>query len=71
MSIIDYADISSTALDMIGYTARWVTYEGGGEVAEILDRSGEIVDYQEAWDIMEARDWVSERAPEIVFDVLS
>ena len=71
MSIIDYEPVSSTALATIGYTARWTTYEDGSEVAEILDRDGEVVDCQEAWTKAEACDWVVERAPEIVLDALS
>ena len=71
MKIIDYTPISSTLLAQIGYTACWTTYEGGNEVAEILDRNNEIVDYQEAWTLAEARDWVLDRAPEILTEVLS
>lgn len=71
MSIIDYEPVSSTALATIGYSARWTTYEDGSEVAEILDRDGEIVDYQEAWTKAEACDWVVDRAVGIVLDALS
>ena len=70
MDIIDYQPISSTALAQIGYTARWTTYENCSEVAEILDRDEKVVDYREAWDIAEARDWVLDRAPDILIEAV-
>ena len=71
MHLIDYTPINQPDLAAVGYTARWATYEGCEEFAEILNQKGEVVEHVEAWDIAEARRWVHDRTPQVLLDLLA
>ncbi len=71
LECIDYVTIPQCALAQIGYSARWATYENMWQHAEILDGNGHVIDTAEAEDVTEARDWVNDRTPQILLDILA